>query len=172
VPSLPASPWIQRFASLIRPAGTVLDVACGEGRHTRFMLGRGHSVTAVDRDMSAVSIIAGAPGLEFVQADLEGEAAWPFHGRRFAGVIVTNYLHRPILPDIVAAVGPGGALLYETFAIGNERFGKPSNPDFLLQPGELLEAVRGRLVVRAYEHLEIDEPRPAMVQRIAATDPG
>src|SRR5690606_29782560 len=97
---------------------------------------------------------------------------WPLGDRRFAGVIVTNYLHRPLLPLIVQAVAPGGALIYETFAQGNERFGRPRSPRFLLEPGELLEAVRGQLEVVAYEHGEIPEPKPAMVQRIAAVRRG
>ena len=100
-------------------------------------------------------------------ADIEA-GPWPYAGEQFAGVIVTNYLHRPLLPLLVAAVAPGGVLIYETFAVGNERFGRPSNPEFLLRPGELLEAVRGRLRVRAYEDLEVQEPKPAMVQRICA----
>jgi SAM-dependent methyltransferase len=166
----PASPWIERFSSLIPAAGAVLDLACGEGRHARLFLKRGHPVAALDRDTAGVADLAGTPGLEIVQADLEGGRPWPLGERRFAGVVVTNYLHRPILPAIVAAVAPGGALLYETFAAGNERFGRPSNPDFLLKPGELLEAVHGRLTVVAYECLEVAEPRPAVVQRLAAVN--
>jgi SAM-dependent methyltransferase len=162
---LAPSAWIERFAALV-PAGTpVLDVAAGSGRHSRFFARRGHPVVAVDRDTSALQAMT---GVESLTADLEGGNSWPLGAKRFGGVIVTNYLHRPILGAIVAAVAPGGALLYETFAIGNERFGKPSNPDFLLRPGELIDAVRGRLRVIAYEDLEIPAPRPAMVQRIAA----
>ena len=143
----------------------MLDVAAGGGRHARLFLARGHPVTAVDRDTARLDL---TPGLEIVQADLEDGGPWPFAGRAFAGVMVTNYLHRPLLPALVAAVAPGGALLYETFAAGNERFGKPSNPAFLLRPGELLEAVRGHLRVVAYEDVVVDAPRPAAVQRIAA----
>ena len=169
-PLLPASPWITRFCGLVPAGGTVLDLACGAGRHVRLFLARGHPVLALDRDTTRLADLAGTPGLEVLQADLE-RAPWPLGGRRFAGVVVTNYLHRPILPVIVAAVAPGGALLYETFAAGNERFGRPSNPDFLLRPGELLEAVRGRLTVAAYENLEVEAPRRAVVQRIAAINP-
>lgn len=157
-----------RFAGLVPAGGQVLDLACGAGRHVRLFLGRGHPVTAVDRDLAGLANIAGDPRLEALAADLEGGADWPLAERRFAGVVVTNYLHRPILARIVAAVAPGGALLYETFAVGNERFGRPRNPDFLLRPGELLEAVRGQLEVVAYENLEVTMPKPAVVQRIAA----
>jgi SAM-dependent methyltransferase len=146
----------------------VLDVACGGGRHTRWFLERGYRVTAVDRDTSALGDLAGRAGLEVVECDLEAGDVFPFAAGAFAGVVVTNYLHRPILGDIVAAVADGGVLIYETFALGQERFGRPHNPDFLLRPGELLDAVRGRLRVVAYEDLVLDEPQPRAVQRIAA----
>ncbi len=120
-----------------------------------------------DIDVAGVADLKDRGDVELVMADLE-KAPWPFAGRSFPGVVVTNYLWRPLLPLIVAAVAPGGALIYETFAQGNERFGKPSNPDFLLKDGELLDAVRGQLAVAAYECLEVAEPRRAMVQRIAA----
>ena len=163
-----ASEWITRFAGLVPPAGRVLDVAAGSGRHTRFFLGRGHPVTAVDRDMSGLVDLKDDPALESVEFDLETGAPWPFAGREFEAVVVTNYLHRPILPGIVAVVAPGGVLLYETFARGQERFGRPENPDFLLKPGELLDSVRGRLRVLAYEDLILNDPTRA-VQRIAAS---
>jgi SAM-dependent methyltransferase len=162
---LAPSAWIERFAMLVPAGAPVLDVAAGSGRHSRFFASRGHMVVAVDRDTAALQ---GLPGIEPVTADLEGGNPWPFGTKQFGGVVVTNYLHRPILGAIVTSVAPGGVLLYETFAAGNERFGKPSNPAFLLRPGELLDAVRGRLRVVAYEDLEVDQPKPAMVQRIAA----
>jgi len=162
------SPWIHRFAGLVPAGGRVLDVACGGGRHARFFLERGHPVTIVDRDTSGVKDLGDDPVVEILECDLEAGAAWPFRGREFEGVVVTNYLWRPILPDIVAAVAPGGALLYETFARGQEQFGRPRNPDFLLEPGELLEAVRGTLRVVAYEDLIIEVPVPSAVQRIVA----
>jgi Methyltransferase domain. len=124
----------------------VLDVACGSGRHLRLALERGYEVTGVDRNLSGVADLEGTPGVELVAADLEDGRPFPFRGRSFAGVIVTNYLWRPILPDIVACVAPDGLLIYETFAVGNERYGRVKNPEFLLKPGELIEAVRGRLV--------------------------
>jgi SAM-dependent methyltransferase len=162
------SQWIVRWADRIPAGGRVLDVACGSGRHARFFAARGHPVEAVDRDTGAVGRLTGLPGITSRCADLEG-GPWPYEGRQFAGIVVANYLHRPLLPHLLAAVAPGGVLIYETFAAGNERFGRPSNPDFLLKPGELLELVRGRLQVIAYEALEISQPRPAVVQRICAT---
>jgi SAM-dependent methyltransferase len=164
------SSWVQRFGAAL-PAGPVLDVACGGGRHLRHFRALGHDVTGVDRDLSGLADLAGAAGVELIQADLETGAPWPLGDRRFAGVIVTHYLWRPLLPAIVGAVGPGGWLLYETFALGQERYGKPRNPDFLLAPGELLEAVRGHLTVIAYEHGTRPDPL-AVVQRIAARRPG
>ena len=166
-PSRPSA-WIRRFAPLVPAAGAVLDLACGGGRHSRLFLAAGHPVTAVDIAVSGLADVAGQQGLEIVEADLEDGRPFPLAGRRFAGVVVTNYLHRPLLPALVEAVAPGGLLIYETFARGNERFGKPRNPDHLLVPGELLEAARGRLRVLAYEDVLVEEPRPAAVQRIAA----
>jgi SAM-dependent methyltransferase len=162
------SPWIARFAGLAPPGTAVLDVAAGRGRHTRFFLGRGHPVTAVDRDTSGLADLAGDAGVQIVECDLETGSEFPFPGRAFGAVVVTNYLHRPLLPDLVDAVAPGGALLYETYARGHERFGRPQSPEFLLEPGELLEAVRGALRVVAYEDVILEEPGPKAVQRIAA----
>lgn len=167
--SAPASPWVRRFAALI-PPGPVLDLACGKGRHSRFFLKAGRNVTAIDIDLSGVADLLTNPAFEAIEADLESGAPWPLSERRFAGVVVTNYLHRPLFPSILAAVADGGVLIYETFAAGNERFRRPRNPDFLLQPGELLERVRGRFRVLAYEDLEQTEPFPACVQRIAAVN--
>jgi SAM-dependent methyltransferase len=162
------SAWVERFAPLIAPAGAVLDLACGRGRHTRMLLASEHNVTAVDRDLSGIADLV-STDLERLETDLEGGAPWPFAGRRFAAVVVTNYLHRPLFPDLIASLAPDGVLIYETFAHGNERFGKPRNPDFLLKPGELLEIARdGALRVIGYEDVEISEPRQACVQRIAA----
>lgn len=158
-----------RFAPLVPAGGAVLDVACGGGRHTRLFLDRGHPVTALDREVSGLDDLAHHPELEVVEVDLEDGRVFPLRGRLFAGVVVTRYLHRPSLPDIVAAVGAGGVLIYETFAEGQERFGRPTRPEFLLRPGELLEAVRGRLRVVAYEDMVVDGPPPAAIQRICAT---
>lgn len=160
------SDWVLRFADRVSAGGSVLDVACGGGRHGRYFLERGHRVTFMDADTAAVGDLVGQPHAAIVEADLETGAPWPLADRRFDAVIVVNYLWRPVLPDIVGSVAPGGILIYETFAEGNEAFGRPRNPDFLLRAGELLEAVRGRLHVVAYEQC-IQENR-RVVQHIAA----
>ncbi|MBK1667978.1 SAM-dependent methyltransferase [Rhodovibrio sodomensis] len=173
-PSGPAAPppsdWICRFAGHV-PTGPVLDLACGRARHGRLFRARGHPVTLVDRDLSGVADLAGRDGVETLQADLEDGRPFPLAGRGFAGVVATNYLSRPLLPALVAAVQPGGVLLYETFARGQARLGRPTNPAFLLAPGELLEAVRGALTVVAYEDRTLHRPDPACVQRICAVRP-
>lgn len=158
------SPWVRRFAPLIAAGGAVLDLACGGGRHSRYFVERGYAVTAVDRNVSSIDDLRGRA--EIVEADLEGGAAWPLAGRRFALVLVTNYLFRPLFPAIIGAVAEGGLLMYETFGLGNERFSRPRNPDHLLAPGELLERVHGELQVIAYE--TGITPQPAVVQRIVA----
>jgi len=147
----------------------VLDVACGNGRHARHFAALGHPVEAVDRDPAMPARLAGIPGVSTRAADLEGEP-WPYPGERFAGIVVVNYLHRPLIPQLLSSLAPDGVLIYETFAAGNERYGRPSNPAFLLRPGELLEAVRGRLRVLAYEDLYVAEPKPALIQRICAAN--
>lgn len=169
--SLHPSAWVTRFASLIPEGGSVLDLACGSGRHARYLLARGHPVAMVDRDVSGLADLARAGGAEIVRHDLEGPAPWPFGPRRFAAVVVTNYLHRPLFGHLLASVAPGGILIYETFAEGNAAFGRPRNPDFLLGREELLDRVRPHLRVIAFEDLAVSSPRPAMVQRIAAVRP-
>ena len=139
----------------------MLDVACGEGRHALYFAERGFEVVGVDREPQRI------PGVEFVQADLEGGMPWPFVGRRFAAVVVANYLHRPLFAQIAQSLEEGGVLLYETFMLGNERFGRPSNPNFLLRPGELLEAFAALTVV-AFEQGIAERPKPAAVQRLCA----
>lgn len=168
--SQPPSDWVRRFAGLAPEMQPVLDLACGSGRHARLFLERGHQVTATDIDLSDIGDLEGHAGLTLVRHDLEDGSVWPFGTQTFGAVVVTNYLHRPLLAPLVATVAHGGVLIYETFAEGNAAFGKPSNPDFLLKPGELLEAVRGVLQVVAYEHGRQDEPRPAVVQRICAVN--
>jgi SAM-dependent methyltransferase len=164
-----ASGWIGRWAHLIAPAATVLDVASGRGRHARWFASLGHAVLAIDRDEDALASMHACAGIETLTADLENGAPWPLPaGRTFGAVVVTNYLHRPLFGHLIDALAPGGVLLYETFAAGNASVGKPSNPAFLLEPGELLDAVRGKLRVIAYEDGFVDSPRPACVQRICA----
>ncbi|MET0335453.1 MAG: methyltransferase domain-containing protein [Rhizobacter sp.] len=158
-----ASRWVQRWSHLVPTSASVLDVACGSGRHVRWFAERGCRVTALDRDVQAVEPLR--PIAEVVVADIE-EGPWPLTERRFDAVVVTNHLWRARLPDVVASVADGGVLIYETFADGNQSVGKPSRPDFLLQPGELLQAAQGLRVV-AYENGFLDAP-PRFVQRIAA----
>lgn len=161
------SAWVERFLPGVRPGGRILDIACGNGRHLRLALEHGYHVTGVDRDLSGVEDLSKRSGVQLVRADLEGRQPFPFADQVFDGVIVTNYLSRRILPTLVAAVARDGLLVYETFAVGNELLGRPSNPDFLLRPGELIEAVGPRLVTIAYEHVTLTD-RPRRVQRIAA----
>ena len=160
---LPPSPWVQRWSHLVPAGATVLDVACGSGRHVRWFAARGCGVTGVDRDAAALESLR--PIAEVCVADIEG-APWPLPGRTFDAVVVTNYLWRELLPTIVASVAEGGVLIYETFGVANASVGKPSNPLFLLQPGELWAAAAGLHVV-AYEDGFLDTP-PRAVQRIAA----
>ena len=164
------SAWVCRWAGQVPAGGRVLDVAAGGGRHARWFAARGHPVDAVDRDAGALAGLAEMPGITATCADLES-GPWPYAGQTFAGIVVTHYLHRPLFPHLLAALAPGGVLIYETFAAGHEKYGRPGNPDFLLQPGELLEVVRGRFRVIAYEDVFVTEPRPAMVQRLCAVNP-
>ena len=161
------SEWVVRWAPLIRPGGEVLDVASGHGRHARHLVQLGCRVVAADRDPAALASLAAVPGVRSVHADLEG-APWPFAAGGFDGVVVANYLHRPLFDVLIASLAPGGVLIYETFMQGNERYGKPSNPDFLLHPYELLEVLHGPLAVVAFEQGRLDRPRPAVIQRICA----
>ena len=180
------SSWVARFAPLV-PAGEVLDLACGTGRHARLFASLSHRVLAVDRDGAALAQLAafGIPGLVTLQIDLEAPAqldgnpdragaTWPFPAGRFAAIVVTNYLYRPTLAAIPASLAPGGILIYETFARGNARYGKPSNPDFLLVPDELLQLAQQAtppMQVVAFEQGHVDSPALAVVQRLCAIRP-
>ena len=157
------SPWIVRWAHLIAAGGTVLDVAAGSGRHARWLASRGHRVTAIDRDADAMTALADVA--ETIAADIEG-GAWPLGERSFDAVVVTNYLWRPLLATLRAALAPGGVLLYETFAVGNETVGRPSRPEFLLGHGELLTAAEGLRIVAYEDGFVVDPER--FVQRLAA----
>ena len=166
-----ASPWVERFASLIPKQGLVLDLACGVGRHAVFLAQLGFSVLGVDQDVSQIESLA-YPSIKTKALDLELEE-WPLEGAQFSGIVVTNYLYRPHLDRLPQILAPKGVLIYETFAEGNAQFGKPSNPNFLLKEGELLAlAARHQLKIMAYEDIYTDEPKPAMVQRLCAVKAG
>ena len=157
------SAWVTRWTHLIPAGGAVLDVACGHGRHMRWFATKGHPVSGLDRSPEAIASVSHLG--EAILADIEN-GPWPLAGRTFAAVVVTNYLWRPNLPAIVQSLAPGGVLIYETFAAGNETVGKPSRPDFLLQPGELLLACQGLHVVAYEDGFRPDPDR--FIQRIAA----
>ena len=165
---IPPSPWVARHSGLFRKGGRVLDLACGNGRHAHLLAGLGLAVAAVDRDFEAILKLQAVPGITATQLDLEGED-WPLAGQTFDGIVVTNYLWRPRLPDLLAMLAPGGVLIYETFMLGNEAYGKPSSPAFLLRPGELREVAQAAgLREIAFEEGYTASPKPAMRQAICA----
>jgi SAM-dependent methyltransferase len=165
---IPPSPWVAVHCGRTAPGGCILDLACGSGRHARFLAGLGFAVVAVDRDAGAIATLQDVPGISAMQLDLEGEV-WPLAGRSFAGIVVTNYLWRPRLPDVLAMLAPGGVLIYETFMVGNEAWGKPSSPAFLLRPGELREVVQAAgLCEIAFAEGYTASPKPAVRQAICA----
>lgn len=165
-----ASAWVQRWAPAV-PPGPVLDLASGRGRHARLFAARGHPVLAVDRDLEALAALAGTAGVETRSLDLEDGSRWPLGERRFSAVVVTHYLHRPLFDALRKALAPGGLLIYETFMQGNERFGKPSNPRFLLAPGELWHAFPG-LRVLGFAQGQVTRPKLAMIQGLVAMAEG
>jgi SAM-dependent methyltransferase len=158
---LQVSDWVARWAPLIE-RGPVLDLACGGGRHARYFLDRGCRVVAVDREPQTLP-----KGIEFVKANLEDGSPWPFPGQLFGGIVVTSYLHRPLFPRLAASLEEGGVLIYETFMTGNEKYGRPSNPEFLLRPGELLQAFE-TLTPVAFEQGIVERPKAAVIQRLCA----
>ncbi len=157
------SPWVERWAACVASSDRVLDLACGGGRHALLFAARGCKVTAVDRDPTFVEAFANT-SVRFVAADLEN-SAWPLSDARYDAIVVTQYLHRPLFPMMRSALAEGGLLIYETFAAGNAAFGRPTNPDFLLNPRELLDEF-GDMRVIAFEDGFTAQPKPAMVQRI------
>ncbi|MDA1331376.1 MAG: class I SAM-dependent methyltransferase [Proteobacteria bacterium] len=159
--------WVTKCSKLLRPGSKVLDLACGSGRHARYLADRGHSVTAVDKDAESLAQCATFSGIHVIEFDLE-IGVWPFLEDKFDGIIVTNYLHRPIMPHIVNGLSDLGVLIYETFMVGNERFGRPSNSEFLLRANELIDVVREKLQVVMYEAGPVSLPKPAYIQRICA----
>jgi SAM-dependent methyltransferase len=161
------SPWIVKYASLIPEKGRVLDLACGNGRHAIWLAQQGYQVDAVDRDAQALSNMMGMDNIEVIVVDIEA-GDWPYSDLRYDGVIVSRYLYRPLLPALAEILNPGGVLIYETFMTGNERYGKPSNPDFLLLPNELLEIYSPLLNIIDFEQGEMRTPRPVVMQRICA----
>lgn len=158
---------MQRFAPLIRGGGDVLDLACGGGRHARYLASLGYTVDAVDRDQVSLTALAQLAGVRPLAADLE-DAPWPYGQRVWDGIVVTRYLYRPLFATLIASLREGGVLIYETFMVGNERFGRPSNADFLLRPNELLTAFGKDLAVVAFEQGEVALPKPAVLQRLCA----
>lgn len=170
--ALPPAAWLRRHASLIPPRSRVLDLAAGHGRNARFLAALGHHVLAVDRDEEALAAVAAVPRVEVRVLDLEGRPRWPLAHERFDAIVVVHYLHRPSFDAMLATLSDGGVLIYETFARGNEAYGRPSNPAFLLESGELVERVRGRLAVVSYEEGRVERSGThAVIARLAAVGP-
>ena len=161
------SPWVVRFAGLMAPGARVLDLACGHGRHARWLAARGLQVEAADRDASALARLAGVSGVTALEVDLEA-GPWPFAGHTHDALVVTNYLFRPRFEQMLAVLREGGVLIYETFMVGNEIYGRPRNTDFLLQPNELLERLGPGFSVLAFEQGVLGEPPRSVVQRVCA----
>lgn len=161
------SQWVVSHSRRIVPAGLVLDLACGSGRHAIWLAKQGYCVEAVDRDASLLSGMAGIPNIHLTTADLES-GAWPYTAQQFDGIVVSRYLHRPLLHRLAESLKSGGVLIYETFMLGNERYGKPSHPDFLLQADELLTTFSSWLDIVAFEQGEEQVPKPAVMQRLCA----
>ena len=161
------SPWVCHHAQLIHNGGQVLDLACGRGRHAHWLANNNWQVHAVDHDKDAIAGLQHLPNISTLVADLENDS-WPYPDQRFHGIVVSRYLHRPLMPLLIESLHPGGVLIYETFMDGNERFGRPRNPNFLLRSNELLKTFSPHLTVIAYQQGEFQEPGPAVLQRICA----
>ncbi len=160
--------WVQKYAPLIPKIGQVLDLACGSGRHTRFLLAAGLNVLAIDKSTTGLSDISGQENLEIITADLEDGSAFPLKGRQFSAIIIVNYLYRPLFSDLIDVLAEGGVLIYQTFMLGNEAYGRPRNPDFLLEENELKDVFGSKLKVLAFEQGYEERPSPAVVQKICA----
>lgn len=167
---MPPSSWVTRWSEHISRGGRVLDVASGNGRHARWLAAAGYRTEAVDRNITQLADLAGVQGITVRRLDLEA-CVWPYAPASFSGIVVTNYLYRPLSPYLLAALARDGVLIYETFAMGNGRYGRPRNPNYLLQPGELLAVVAGRLEVLGFDEGTICDPHPAVVQRLCARMP-
>tara|TARA_B100000686_G_C16751726_1_gene952950 strand:+ start:1455 stop:2126 length:672 start_codon:yes stop_codon:yes gene_type:complete len=167
-PSIGPSSWLRRHSTLIPNSGLILDIAAGSGRHTQYLLDKDHAVVSIDKDVSHLAHIKNSR-LSIAKVDLEVPGSWPFKSAAFAGIIVTNYLHRPLFPHIIKALATGGLLVYETFAQGNQKFGKPTNPNYLLAPGELIRLTQEHLHIVAYEDVTVSQPKSARIQRICAS---
>ena len=164
---LAPSTWVKKCSELLRPGSTILDLACGSGRHANYLAAQGHDITALDKSSEALAKISSSIGIHPFEFDLE-TGSWPFSERKFDAIVVTNYLYRPIMQNIVDALYPSGILIYETFMSGNERYGRPSSPDFLLRPNELIDLVHKKLEILLYEAGRVNYPKPALIQRICA----
>ena len=164
--NMPPLDWVVQHAGQIAAPGHVLDVACGRGRHTRYLLSLGYRVTALDRDTGALSDLAGRPNLRIMENDLEDGSPWPVAGEVFEGIVVSNYLYRPLYDALVNALATGGLLIYQTFSDGNAAYGKPRNPNFLLRENELLDVFGPRLTVLDFDQGYTDHPSPAVIQKI------
>ncbi len=165
VKPLAPSPWVMMCCQEIPAGATVLDLACGQGRHAIYLRDHGYSVTALDRDITAVQDIG---GIEVIEADLENNNSWPLGNRMFDAVVVVNYLHRPLFSSLLSAVKRGGVLIYETFMEGQQAYGRPTNPDFLLQSGELKRVIGEAFDIIQFEEGYASEPTPNVKQRICA----
>ena len=164
--NMPPLDWVVQHARQIATHGQVLDLACGGGRHTRYLLGLGYRVTALDRDTGALSDLANHPDLRILESDLEDGSAWPLASEVFEGIVVSNYLYRPLYGSLVNALATGGLLIYQTFSDGNAAYGKPRNPNFLLRENELLDVFGPRLTVLDFDQGYTDHPSPAVIQKI------
>jgi SAM-dependent methyltransferase len=164
------SPWVVTHADKIKVGGRILDLACGSGRNARWLAAKGWQVEAVDRDRAALDTMRGIAHIQTTCADLEN-GSWPYKDQRFDGIVVCRYLHRPLLDRLAEHLHSQGILIYETFMVGHEQFGRPSNPDFLLRPDELLDCYRDKLTILAFEQGRFDAPNPSMQQRLCAQRP-